>query len=362
MPAGGVPSGWRGGRGAFASAGGPLTAELARLGAEHTTLPLATKNPWRMRRNARRLAHLVEAAEVDLLHARSRAPAWSALWAARRTRRPFITTFHGTYNRLPLGLKDWYNAVMTKGDPVIAISEFIAEHMREVYHVPPGRIRVIHRGIDVDRFDPGAVSQERLIHLARQWRLPDDGQVVMLPGRLTRWKGQTVLLEAVARMAERHPGLRCLLVGSSQGRTAYRAELEDLARRLGIEGVVQIVEDCRDLPAAYMLTDCVVSASTDPEAFGRVAVEGQAMGRPVVATDHGGARETVIHGTTGLLVPPGDAEALARAVEAMLTLAPSERQTMAAHGREHARTRFSKARMCEQTLDVYAETLEAWWA
>jgi len=345
-------AGWRA---IVASEGGPMARELSRVGAEHITLPLASKNPLVIRRNAERLTEVIKANNVDIVHARSRAPAWSAWMAAERTGRHFVTTFHGTYNTGWFGLKNRYNAIMTRGERVIAISDFIGEHVHRVYGLAPERIRVVHRGIDLARFDPNRVSPERIIQLAQKWRLPDGYQVITLPGRLTRWKGQTVLIEALALLG-RHD-VRCLLVGSDQGRTDYRDELVELVKRRDLVDVVHLVDECNDMPAAYMLTDVVVSASTDPEAFGRVAVEGQAMGRPVIATSHGATAETVLPGRTGWLTPPGDPHALAQALDRFLALSPEERGLMAQDAMAFVRTNFSKEAMCAKTLAVYGEVL-----
>ncbi|MBI3444175.1 MAG: glycosyltransferase family 4 protein [Magnetospirillum sp.] len=339
------------------SEGGPMVRELTRVGAEHITLPVASKNPLTIRANADKLAEIIVANNVDIVHARSRAPAWSAWMAAERTGRHFVTTFHGTYNLGWFGLKQRYNAIMTRGERVIAISEFISEHARRVYGLDPQRLRVVHRGIDLSRFDPAKVSPERIIQLAQKWRLPDGYQVIMLPGRLTRWKGQAVLIEALALLG-RHD-VRCLLVGSDQGRTGYREELVELVKSRDLVDVVHLADECNDMPAAYMLTDVVVSASTDPEAFGRIAVEGQAMGRPVIATAHGATDETVLPGRTGWLTPPGDAQALAQALDRFLALSTEERDLMAADAMDFVRTNFSKEAMCARTLGIYREILDA---
>lgn len=338
-----------------ASSGGHMVRELDRLGVKHIALPLHSKNPLVIRANIARLEEVIEAHGVDIVHARSRAPAWSAFYAARNANAHFVTTFHGTYNLGVMGLKNAYNAIMTRGERVIAISHFIADHVQSVYRTDPGKIRVVHRGVDLTKFDPNRVSQERIIQLAQRWRLPDGYPVVMLPGRLTRWKGQTVLIEALARLGRRD--IRCLLVGSDQGREAYTEELKVLVEKRGLGEVVHIVGDCNDMPAAYMLTDVVVSASTDPEAFGRVIVEGQAMGRPVVATNNGAARENVLDGRTGALVPPNDPDALAAALAAALALDPDERENRAALAIKFVRDNFSRELMCARTLGVYAEVL-----
>lgn len=344
-------------RSLVASSGGAMTYEIGRAGATHIQLPLASKNPAVMYANIGRLAKLIQDEGVDIVHVRSRAPAWSARAAARRAGCRFVTTFHGTYGHAN-ALKRRYNAVMASGDIVIAISNFIGEHVRRIYGVDPARLRVIPRGVDLALFDRRKVSADRIVQLARQWRLPDGVPVVMLPGRLTRWKGQTVLIDAMRILTGRRPGdVRCLLVGADQGRAAYRAELERRVRDAGLTDSVHIVDHCNDMPAALMLADVVVSASTDPEGFGRVAAEAQAMGRPVVATDHGGARETVLAGETGWLVPPGDADALADAIETALGLIGPARDALAEKAADHAVASYSKTAMCARTLEVYRELL-----
>lgn len=343
-----------GGRALVASEGGLLVHDLTRVHAEHILLPVASKNPVVMYRNIRRIADLIRQERVDVVHVRSRAPAWSAFFACQRTKVPFVTTFHGTYS-IGNWLKRKYNSIMTKGERVIAISAFIGGHIRRHYGVPVEKIRIIHRGVDLERFDPEKVSAERVIKLANDWRLPDGIPIVMLPGRLTRWKGQLVLIEAIANMARKD--IRCLLVGSDQGREDYRRELENRIMQHGLEEVIRIVDHCDDMPAAYKLTDLVVSASTDPEAFGRIVCEAQAMGRPVIATDHGGAKETVIPDVTGWLTPPGDADALAAAIHKGLSLNGPARNQLADIAIDHVRKNFSKTQMCDKTLDVYNEVL-----
>lgn len=337
------------------SAGGPMEHDIERVGGEHITLPVDSKNPLVIRKNVAALAKVIRSRRIGLVHARSRAPAWSARSAAQRCGVPFMTTFHGTYN-FNNPAKKAYNAIMAKGERVIAISEFIDRHIVENYDTPEGRVRVIPRGIDIDTFNPDAVSPERMIQLSQSWRLPDDAPVIMLPGRLTRWKGQSVLIEAARRLGR--ADVRVLLVGDDQGRTGYRDELEAQIARIGVEGIIHLTGPCRDMAAAYMLANVVVSPSTDPEAFGRVAAEGHAMGRPVIASDHGGARETVISGETGWLVPPGDADALAQALRTALTMTSEDRDTVAQRAIAHVRKNFTKQKMCAATLDVYAELLE----
>jgi glycosyltransferase involved in cell wall biosynthesis len=341
-----------GGRAIVASNGGPMVREVEAAGAEHVQLPLHSKNPLVIAANAMRLAALIRARNVGLVHARSRAPAWSALAAARRTGTPFVTTFHGVYNGRS-GPKRLYNAVMAKGDPVIAVSRFVADHVRTVYGVAPARIRTVQRGVDLERFHPRRIDPARVERLRREWRLPEGAPVVMLPARLTRWKGQLLLLAALARI-----GPACgVLVGSDQGRHDYRREIEATARSLGLAERVRIVGSCDDMPAAYAASDLVVSASTDPEAFGRVMAEAQAMGVPVVAAAHGAAPEIVRDGETGFLFPPGDVDGLAQTLVRALALAPEERRALVTCAAAGVCADFTKEVMCAATLAIYAEAI-----
>jgi glycosyltransferase involved in cell wall biosynthesis len=336
-----------------ASAGGPMERELARAGVEHIRVPLTAKNPLTIRRNAAALAQIIRRHNIDIVHARSRAPAWSAWRAAKKTRRCFVTTFHNVYgDKGPL--KHWYNSVMARGERVVAISDFVAEHVANDYGVGWERLRTIPRGVDMRLFDPGRVSGDRVADLATKWRVPDGFAVVMLPGRLTRWKGALDLIDAMARLGRRD--VCCLLVGAEQ-RSGFRRELEAAIVKHDLIGQFRIVEDCRDIAAAYVLSDVVVSASTDPEGFGRTIVEAQAMGRPVIATDHGGARETVIPGNTGWLVSPGDTVALAAAIDHALRLDGTARDALAHRARAHIAQGFTREAMCARYLDVYEELL-----
>jgi glycosyltransferase involved in cell wall biosynthesis len=232
-----------------ASAGGKMTYELTRHAATHVTLPLASKNPLVMHGNIARLAALIEEHDIDIVHARSRAPAWSAWAASQRSGRHFVTTFHNAYGGATR-LRRWYNSVMGRGERVIAISHFVAAHVVATYGVRPDRLRVIHRGVDLSRFDPQRISAERLIQLATRWRLPDDRPIVMLAGRLTRWKGQLDLVEAIGALGRRD--VLCLLVGSDEGRPSFRRELEETIAARGLGEVFQLVDDCNDMPAALM--------------------------------------------------------------------------------------------------------------
>jgi glycosyltransferase involved in cell wall biosynthesis len=349
-------AGWRA---YVASAGGPMVEEVERAGGVHLTLPVAAKNPLVMWRNVARIEAEIRRHRIDIVHARSRAPAWSAWAAARRGNGAhFVTTFHNAYGA-GNALRRLYNSAMAKGERVIAISDFVADYARRIYGMEPERLRVIPRGVDVARFDPANVAPERVERLAAEWRLPRErGRIVLLPGRLTRWKGQLDLIEAAARLASR-TDLLFLLVGSGAERPEYKREIEEAIARHRLGDRVRLLPACRDMPAAFLLADLVVSASTRPEGFGRVIVEAQAMGRPVVATDHGGARETVIPGETGWLAPPGDVPALAAAIEAALDRPAEARTALAERAIEHVRRHFTTELMCARTLAVYRELVPA---
>lgn len=335
-----------------ASRPGARLEALKRAGGTHLDLPLETKNPLAIRRNARVLQHVIGTHGVALVHARSRAPAWSALWASRRAGVPFVTTYHGTYNENFPG-KRRYNAVMAAGDRVIAISTFIAAHLMARHGTDAARVRIIPRGVDPAVFDPEAVGPQRMLRLAKAWNLLDGQPTILLPGRLTGWKGQTALIDAVARLKRRD--VRVLLVGDAQGRDRFVAKLHTRAREAGVQAT--ITGPCDDMPAALMLADVVVNASLEPEAFGRVVIEGQAMGRPVVAFDHGGAAETIRHGETGLKVPPGDIGALAAALDDALSLDSASRLAIGAAARAQVVAEYTTARMQAATLAVYRELL-----
>ncbi len=361
MGAGGVPRGTvevaaaqvaAGWQALVASAGGPGVAALEAAGAEHIALPLESKNPFAIAANGRRLEALIRQRGIELIHARSRAPAWSALLAARGAGIPFVTTFHGTYGHAN-ALKRRYNSVMTKGDRVIAISEHIARHMQEVYGTRAERIRVIPRGVDLAVFDAARVTPERVAALRQAWGA-DDAPVVLLPGRFTGWKGQTVMIEA-ARLAQRP--MRIVLAGDAQGRERYVARLRAQISEARLDDMVLLPGPVDDMAAACLAADVVVSASTDPEAFGRVAIEGQAMGRPVIASAHGGSLESVADGETGWLVPPGDAAALAAGLERALSLPEEARAAIGAAGIARVREQFTTETMCAATLAVYEELL-----
>jgi glycosyltransferase involved in cell wall biosynthesis len=338
-----------GGRALVASAGGRMVGQIERAGGRHVRLPLGSKDPLGIWMNSFRLERVIRREGMRLVHARSRAPAWSAWLAARRTGAKFVTTWHGVYSENFPG-KRLYNSVMARGERVIAISRFVAGRLPEL-GVPPDRIRLIPRGVDAALFAPEAVTGDRMHRLAESWRLPPGAPVVMLPARLTRWKGGEMLLDAVARL--KLPDLFCVFVG---GGTDFGRTLAARAEALGIGERVRIAGQCDDVPAALMLADVVACPSLHPEPFGRAVIEAQAAGRLVIAADHGGAAETVAEGT-GWLVPPGDTGALAAAIADALSLPGDARAAIGAAARAHVVENYTVQAMQQATLAVYRELL-----
>jgi glycosyltransferase involved in cell wall biosynthesis len=352
----------RGDRALVASLGGRMEAELAAVGGELIRLGAGAKNPASMAANALRLARLARRKTVDILHARSRAAAWPALAASRIAGVPFVTTYHGIYGERGR-LKRLYNSVMARGDAVIANSRYTAELIRARYRTPAEKIAVIPRGVDLARFDPARVEPLRGAAVRHAWGV--EGQRVVLHlARLTGWKGQQTVIAAAALgcLAERDDVV-IVLAGDAQGRNAYRHELQAEIAARHLTKRARIVGHCDDVPAALAIADVAVVASIEPEAFGRFAVEAQAMGVPVVATDIGASAETVLapptvrHGDrTGWLVPPGDAGALAAAIGEALSLRPEERAALGRRARAQAE-RFSLAAMQQATLALYDRVL-----
>jgi glycosyltransferase involved in cell wall biosynthesis len=353
-----------GARALVASEGGRLVGELQAKGGVWVPFPAATKNPAKMLWNVRRLARLCHDERAALVHARSRAPAWVGLGAARALGIPFIATYHGSYaGRSKVKLV--YNSVMARGDAVIANSHYTAEHIRGLYPWAADRIRVIYRGTDLAAFSPRAVAPERIEHLRQSWGIGAHERVVLLAARLTGWKGQKVLIEAAARLKE--SGLHdvaFVLAGDPQGRGSYVRELDELIAARGLAGVVRRVGHCSDMPAAFLAASVVTVPSTEPEAFGRSAVEAQALGTPVVVSDLGAVPETVhappdvaAAARTGWRVPAGDPGALAEALREALALGASARDALARRARQHVEAHFSLDCMVSATLDAYVRLL-----
>jgi len=342
-----------GGQSFVASQGGRLVEELVVKGSQHVTLPLAQRNPFAILYAALKLRSFILKHQIALVHARSRAPAWAAYLACRTTRVPFVTTFHGTH-RIQNSLKKYYNSVMTRGQRVIAISQFIKTHILDNYGIDEKLIDIAPRGVDLDRIDPQKVTVEQLGQLGIQWGLLADRPVIALPGRLTRWKGQTLFLDALALIKELN--WQALIIGGAGHKQNYLEELKDLACASGLSERVIFVGDQSDIVPFYAMADVVVSASTEPEAFGRVAVEAQAMGKPVIASAHGGALETVRDGETGWLFINNDPADLA----AKLRLALAKETDLISIGiaaRNFVKNEYTMEKMCTAEWNCYQHVL-----
>ncbi|WP_430423745.1 glycosyltransferase family 4 protein [Phenylobacterium sp.] len=350
-----------GGTALVATRGGRMTARLEADGGRLAQMPVQTKNPLTMLGNAARLVSLIRQEKVSIVHARSRAPAFSALWAAHATGTPFVATYHGVY-KAQSGLKRWYNAIMTRGDLVIANSDYTRDHVLTEHGIDPGKLVTIPRGVDLGRFDPAFVTPARVDALRAAWGIAADDRRtrILLAGRLTRIKGHLMIVEAARRMAAAgRDDFLILFAGDDQGRTGYAAEVQAAIEAAGLSGAIKIVGHCDDMPAAYLLADLAILPTNVPESFGRAAVEPQAMGRTVIASNHGGVTETIVDGTTGWLAPVEDAEAWAAALGRAIDLGPTRRKEMGEIGRNRARQLYSADAMCAQTLAAYERVLEA---
>ncbi|MGY6660688.1 MAG: glycosyltransferase family 4 protein [Glycocaulis sp.] len=353
-----------GGEALVASLGGRLEEELAAVGGELIRLDMKSKNPLTIVANSRRLADIVRERGVDIIHARSRVPAWSGLEAARRTGIAFVTTYHGTYNARS-GLKRFYNSVMARGDAVIANSHFIADHVRAEHGAVLARKRkdlshlhVIPRGVDFSRLDPARTDPLQVEGLRAVWLEGRQAPVILLPGRLTGWKGQMLAVDAVALLASRMSGPPPVLVcaGDAQGRDNY---VEQLRGRAAESGVALVLPGhLSDMATAYMAADIVITPSTDPEAFGRTLAEAMAMERPVIAAAHGGALEILADSATGWLFAPGSAAELAARIKMVLELDTAEKKMRGHLARQRVIAHYSREALQGSTLRVYRELLD----
>ena len=357
--------GWRA---LVASSGGGLVNALDEAGIDHIDLPLGAKNPLAIWANARALTELIARENIDIVHARSRAPAWAGWFATRRTSVRFVTTYHGAYKQAGWRdggpLKEAYNSVMAKGERVIGNSNWTAELVRQRHPDAAGRIIAIPRGTDFEEFAPGAVSKARLDSLARHWSVESGDVIALHLARITPLKDQTSVVAALSLLAERHPRLKVVLAGAATGHDDYLARLHADIAQAGLEKRVIIPGHCDDPAAAISLADIILSASRQPETFGRVAVEAGACEKPVIVTDIGAVGETVLtppavreEERTGWKVPPEDPEALAETLDLVLNLDATERAALGVRARNYVTARFSTKRMCEETLAVYRDLM-----
>ena len=338
-----------------ASAGGILVTQLYQVKARHFELPLDSKNPFTIWRNIAKLVDIIEKHNIRIIHAQSRAPAWSSYFAAKKTGCKFLTTVHGAHS-ITGRFKRFYNSIMTKGIKVIAVSHFISDYLRENYDFDEKKIEIIHCGTNLDYFNYDNIEKRRIIDLAQKIRIPTDKPIILVPGRLSRSKGHVHVIETIKKL--RSNSVTCLIVGDDKGHFEYRQELQNLIDSSGLSRRVIITSSVTDMPAMYALSDIVISASTKPESLGLVSIEAQAMGRMMIATSIGGSRETIIDGQTGWLVEPGDPEAMKCAIEEALSLDLPKRLYRAKLARNHVERHFSLDSMREKMLHIYGYLLE----
>lgn len=378
-----------GGRSLVATLGGPLATEIQRSGGEIIEIGVHSKNPAAILVNSGKLAKIMAEEKVDLVHARSRAPAWSALRASQKMKIPFVTTYHGAFEA-KTKIKRFYNSAMLRSDCVIANSQFTARAIAENGEVEPKMVAVIPPGADLKLFDPSRISARRIAQVLEKWSISDEPLEfrLLLPARLTSWKGQELAIDAVADLINHKPStqrsveksgekpsitdanmaersstsgnklkLRLVLCGDAQGRADYERSLHGKLEELGVHTMVHLVGDCADMPAAYCWADAVLMPSMRPEAFGRVAVEAGAMSRPVIAAAHGGALETVVDHETGILFEPGNREALSSAISKLAMMDIDARNRMGVRARSRVQTIYSSRAMCDGTLGIYRKLL-----
>ncbi len=339
---------WAGARSLVASKGGWLEGELAARGVELIRLPLDARDPVTMAANAIRLEGIIQREKVSLVHVRSRAPAFSAGWAARRAGIPIVSTYHGIYvARSPI--KRWYNAVMTRTDAVIVNSAFSRDHVLEEHRVAANKLELIPEGVDPAAFDPATVSAGRVQSTRAAWGIGDDRVVILVAARLTGWKGHRLLIDALAQSRERG---RAHLVFVGRGDESPNGpELAAAAARAGV--ALTLAGPSNDMPASFLAADFVAAPSLEPESFGRTVAEAGAMARVVLASALGGPAETIVHGRTGFLVSSGDAPAWSAALDRALAMSADECAAMGAAARERIEAHFSTQRMCEATFALY---------
>ena len=349
-----VKNGWKS---VVISNGGLLTSQLKRVGATVYEVPVHRKNPFLWGSARRQVKRILQQEGADIVHVRSRAPAWIALPAANSLGIATVSTVHSKFAPANI-FKKIYNGKMLKADRVIAISHFVENEIFTHYGKSgvAEKLSVIHRGVDLGMFDPKAVNQQRIIAEADRLGLPDDKSIIMLPARATSWKGHEILIQALAQLSDKDAIL--MLLGIEDGPPAYAEKLRTMAVQYGLGGRVRIGAGSRDMPAALMLADVVAMPSIKPEPFGRVAIEALAMGRPVVAFRHGGAVESIDEGRTGWLADPLSVESLAEALQTALSITPRKRRALAKDARQQMTDQFSKDMMCERTLAVYKSLLK----
>ena len=343
------------------TSGGELIKFIDKKKVKLIRLPVHSKNPLLMFLNSIILIFIILIYNISIVHARSRAPAWSCLFATKITGRKFVTTFHGTYN-FRSSIKKFYNSIMLKSDLVIAGSNFIFSHIKDNYSKYLShnkKFLVIFRGINTEYFDPTTTLEHDENKLLKNWGLNRGKKIVLMPGRLTSWKGQELFIESI-NLVNKELGYEAfygIILGSEQGRKVYKKKLERLVEQYRLNNQVKFIENCKNMPLAYKVSDIVVSASIEPEAFGRVAVEAQCMKKPIIASNIGGSNETIVKDNTGIFFESGNAQSLSSKIIEILQLDETTLKSMGNEGRKNVIKKFNIEKMCSTTLNEYKKLI-----
>jgi glycosyltransferase involved in cell wall biosynthesis len=337
------------------SAGGPMVESLIAGGSTHIQMDVSTKNPFYIWKNARHIADEIRKHNVDIIHARSRAPAWSCYIAAKATGIKLITTFHGVYNFSNI-IKKFYNSIMTEGQKVIAVSNFIKDHIIQKYKTDEDKIVVIHRGVNHEEFSMSKVTEDKINEYREKYRAQAGTPVLLLPSRMTEWKGHLVLVQALSKIKDQN--FYCILAGDLSKHPKFVSRVKELIERHRMQGKIQLFGNEPDIRALYAISDIVLSTSTQPEAFGRTIIEAQSMEKLVIATNIGGASETIQNEINGFHVLPGDADLLAEKIKYCLSIIGTEKaKEITARARSDVSKNFSLELMLDKSINVYKEVL-----
>ena len=341
--------------------GGPLTKFINKKKVKYIRLPVNSKNPIIMLLNTILISVIIIFYNIDIIHARSRAPAWSCFLASKITRKKFVTTFHGTYN-FKSKIKKFYNSVMLRSDLVIAGSNFIFSHIKENYKEylnNSKKFLVIFRGINIDYFDASTTFTEDEDKLFKSWNLEVEKKTILLPGRITEWKGHEMFIEAMNKINIQlgHKSFNAVILGSDQGRDLYKKKLIRLVEQYRMNDQIKFVDHCENMPLAYKISDLIVSTSIEPEAFGRIAVEAQSMEKPIIASNLGGSKETILNNKTGILFDAGDSDDLSKKIIEFFNFDKSTIEQMGKEGRKNVSAKFNVEKMCFSTYSEYKKLI-----
>jgi len=341
--------------------GGPLTKFINKKKVKYIRLPVNSKNPIIMLLNTILISVIIIFYNIDIIHARSRAPAWSCFLASKITRKKFVTTFHGTYN-FKSKIKKFYNSIMLRSDLIIAGSNFIFSHIKENYKEylnNSKKFLVIFRGINIDYFDASTTLTEDEDKLFKSWNLEIEKKTILLPGRITEWKGHEMFIEAMNKINIQlgHKSFNAVILGSDQGRDLYKKKLTRLVEQYRMNDQIKFIDHCENMPLAYKISDLIVSTSIEPEAFGRIAVEAQSMEKPIIASNLGGSKETIVNNKTGILFDAGDSDDLSKKIIEFFNFDKSTIEQMGKEGRKNVSAKFNVEKMCFSTYSEYKKLI-----